>query len=307
MVVESDFAAYREASDQLFAAFREAAPIVQAGSMEEAFLDVRDVGRDPGELATALRARVREEAGLALTVGVARTKVLAKLASRSAKPDGLRVVAPADELAFLHPLALEDVWGVGPATAGRLRAHGVLTVGQAAGLDEATLMRLAGKAAGRYVHTIARNEDLRPVQRRRGRRSFGAQRSLGRRPRTLRDVDEALAGLVDRVAERLQRAGRAGRTVVLRLRHRDMSRTTRSCTLHRATAEAPPLLTAARGLLHAAVPLLRARGITLVGVTVTNLDGPGLGEQLRLALDPPSGSDGHRELTGQVDTASWSM
>jgi DNA polymerase-4 len=282
VVVDTCWPAYVESSRAVFAIFERSGAVVEPGSMEEAFLDVAGLGEPPAELAARLRREVRAEAGLPLSVGVARTKVLAKVASRSAKPDGLLVVAPDREVDFLHPLPVERLWGVGPATARKLHAHGLRTVGQAARLGEPELMAILGKAAGRYVHAVAHNRDHRPVRRHRGRRSFGAQRALGRRPRSRAELDAALADLAERVTSRMQRKGRAGRTVVLRLRFGDYTRATRSCTLAGSTADAGAIAAATRELLDAAMPLVESRGITLVGVSVTNLDGPGGAGQLAL-------------------------
>jgi DNA polymerase-4 len=287
LVVEPSWPAYMESSRAVFAIFERCGAIVEPGSMEEAFLDVSGGPEPAVEVAARLRREVREEAGLPLSVGVARTKVLAKIASRSAKPDGLYVVAPEHEEAFLHSLPVERLWGVGPATARRLHAHGLTTVGRAAALEEAELIALLGKAAGRYVHAVAHNRELRPVQRRRGRRSFGAQRALGRAPRTPAELDAAVADLAERVTKRMRRKGRAGRTVVLRLRFGDYTRASRSRTLAHATSDAGVVAGAARALLEVALPLVRQRGITLVGIAVTNLDGPGGAEQLALPLDEP--------------------
>ena len=276
-----------QAGAELIALFRAAAPVVQPGSLEEAFLDLRGCDADPVEVARRLRADARVQLGLAVSVGVARTTILAKLASREAKPDGLVVVEPEAELAFLHPLAVERVWGIGPATARRLHAHGIRTVGDAARLDEAVLMQIAGKAAGRYVHAVASNRSPRPVRARRGRRSFGAQRALRAATSgslSAGDLDEILAGLVERVTVRMARAKRAGRTVVVRLRHRDMTRIARSRTLARATADPAALLAAARGLLADLQPGIARRGITLLGITVTNVERSDGGEQLELAV-----------------------
>jgi DNA polymerase-4 len=286
IVAESSWPAYAEASRAVFEIFRRLTPVVEPGSMEEAFLDVAAAGRPAEEVAAGLRRAVREEAGLPLSVGVARTKVLAKIASRSAKPDGLFVVAPDEEAAFLHPLPVERLWGVGPATARRLHARGLRTVGQAAALSEPELVAILGKAAGRYVHAVANLRDHRPVRRRRGRRSFGAQRALRRGAHPRPELDAALADLAERVTRRMQRKGRAGRTVVLRLRFADYARATRSCTLAHPTADAGPIAAAARGLLDAATPVIERRGITLVGLTVTNLDGAGGAGQLALFEEP---------------------
>jgi DNA polymerase-4 len=284
IVVETCWPAYVEASRAVFEIFERCAPVVEPGSMEEAFLDVAGGAEPAADVAVRLRREVREQVGLPLSVGVARTKVLAKIASRSAKPDGLLVVPPEREIEFLHPLPVERIWGVGPATARKLQARGCRTVGQAAALGEPELMAILGKAAGRYVHAVAHGRDQRRVRRRRGRGSFGAQRALGRGPRSRADLDEALAGLAERVTERMQRKDRTGRTVVLRLRFGDYTRATRSCTLPSATAEAGAVAATARELLAAAMPLVERRGITLVGLTVTNLEPAGGGEQLVLPV-----------------------
>jgi DNA polymerase-4 len=290
VLADPSWPSYVEASRSVFEIFRRLAPVVEPGSMEEAFLDVTDGPAPAVQVARRLRREVREQAGLPLSVGVAGTKVLAKIASRSAKPDGLYVVPPGRELAFLHPLPVERIWGVGPATAAKLHAQGLGTVGAAAGLTEEELMDVLGKAAGRYVHAVANGRDHRPVRRRRGRRSFGAQRALGRRPRSREELDAALGDLADRVTRRMQGRSRAGRTVVLRLRFADYTRATRSCTLPCPTAESGPVAAALRDLLDAAMPLVEQRGITLVGVTVTNLAGPGGAEQLSLPVFDGAGA-----------------
>src|SRR4029453_17229054 len=151
----------------------------------------------PVDIAVRLRRDVRERVGLPITVGVARTKFLAKVASGVAKPDGLLVVQPERELAFLHRLPVERLWGVGQVTAAKLRAHGITTVGGGAGYGERTLVSLLGRASGRHLHALAHNRDPRPVQVRRRRGSIGSQRALGRRPRSLEEIDTVLVGLVD--------------------------------------------------------------------------------------------------------------
>jgi DNA polymerase-4 len=285
VVVRPRWDAYVAASEEIFSILRRQFGVVERASMEEAFVDASGLEADARELGVRLRREVRERVGLAITVGVASTKVLAKLAGRQAKPDGLLVVEPGRELAFLHPLPVERVWGIGPATARRLRAAGLHTVGQVARLSEAELMALAGKAAGRYAYAVARNRDARPVEPGRPRRTFGSQSALGRRPRTGEEVDEILTRVVERVAGRMERAGRTGRSVVLRLRFGDYSRVTRSRTLPAATADAATILAAARGLLAAAAPLIERHGLTLVGITIGDLHEAG---QLALALDTAS-------------------
>jgi len=287
IVVEPRMSAYAEASKAVYRVFDDTTPLVEGMSIDEAFLDVRGLGRlsgTPTEIAKRLRGEVRERVGLPITVGIARTKFLAKVASGVAKPDGLLVVPPDGELAFLHPLPVERLWGVGPVTARKLRALGLTTVGQVAQLSEASLIALLGLASGRHLHALAHNRDRRSVQVRRRRRSIGAQRALGSSPRSLDDVDAALVALVDRVTRRMRTAGRVGRTVVLRLRFADFSRATRSHTLPHATANTETILITARALLTIAVPMIERRGITLVGVAVSNLD-DGRAFQLALAID----------------------
>ena len=177
--------AYSEASKAVFAVFEDTAPVVEGLSIDEAFLDVRGldhISGTPVEIAARLRRRVREEVGLPITVGVARTKFLAKVASAVAKPDGLLVVEPERELDFLHPLPVEALWGVGRVTGAKLHERGITTVGQVAMLAERELVLMLGRASGRHLHALAHNYDPRPVQRRQRRRSIGAQRALGPPP-----------------------------------------------------------------------------------------------------------------------------
>lgn len=275
IVVPPRMSAYAGASKDVFRVFEDTTPLVEGLSIDEAFLDVRGMQRLAGaplEIAARLRQQVREHVGLPITVGVARTKFLAKVASGVAKPDGLLVVPPDRELAFLHPLPIERLWGVGPVTAGRLRRLGITRVRDVAAFPETALVTVVGRAAGRHLHALAHNRDPRPVRGRPRRRSIGSQRALGRSSLSAEALDAVLVGLVDRVTRRLRAAGRVGRTVVLRLRFDDFSRATRSQTLSRPTAESQAILTALRELLVAASPLIDRQGLTLVGVTVSNLD-----------------------------------
>jgi DNA polymerase IV len=287
VVVEPRMSAYSEASKAVFQVFEDTSPLVEGLSIDEAFLDVRGVRRlsgRPVDIAAQLRGQVRERVGLPITVGIARTKFLAKVASGVAKPDGLLVVPPDRELAFLHPLPVRRLWGVGRVTEARLHELGISTVGEIARLDEPTLVTLLGRASGRHLYALAHNRDPRPVNPGRRRGSIGAQRALGRSPKTLDEVDAALLGLVDRVTRRMRAAGRVGRTVVLRLRFDDFSRATRSQTLQRATANTQAILDTARELLAVATPLIERRGLTLVGIAVGNLE-DGRVVQLSLPLD----------------------
>jgi len=278
VVVSPRMSAYAEASRAVFAVFDDTTPLVEGISIDEAFLDVRGLRRiagSPREIAVRLRRDVLDRVGLPITVGIARTKFLAKVASGVAKPDGLLLVPPDGELAFLHPLPVERLWGVGPVTAGKLHERGITTVGEVARLGEGVLVAILGRAAGRQLHALAHNRDPRRVRARRRRRSMGAQHALGRTPRSPAAIDAVLLGLVDRVTRRLRAARRVCRTVVLRLRFADFSRATRSHTLPEATAQTRVVLATARDLLAAATPTIERRGLTLVGVALSNLDDAG--------------------------------
>jgi DNA polymerase IV len=299
VVVSPRMSAYSDASRAVFAIFEQTTPLVEGLSIDEAFLDVRGLRRISGppiEIAARLRREVRERVGLPITVGVARTKFLAKVASGVAKPDGLLLVPPAGELAFLHPLPVERLWGVGPVTAEKLRRRRITTVGQVARLAESALVSMVGRAAGRQLHALAHNRDPRRVRSGRRRRSMGAQRALGRTPRSPAALDAVLVGLVDRLARRLRAARRVCRTVVLRLRFADFSRATRSHTLLEATAHTVTILAVARGLLAAAMPMVERRGVTLVGVALGNLEDAGA---VQLAL--PFERDRARALDVALD------
>jgi DNA polymerase-4 len=291
VVVPPRMSAYTEASKAVFSVFEDTAPIVEGLSIDEAFLDVRGLGHisgTPAEIAAALKREVRRQVGLPITVGIARTKFLAKVASAVAKPDGLLLVEPGRELAFLHPLPIERLWGVGKVTAEKLHSRGIVTVAEVAALPEATLVSMLGLASGRKVHALSHNRDPRPVEVRKRRRSIGAQSALGGRRRRPEEVAATLMGLVDRVMRRLRAARRVCRTVVLRMRFDDFSRATRSRTLLEPTARTQIILATARELLVEAASMIDLRGLTLIGVALTNLadDCP-----LQLALPFTRGHD----------------
>ncbi len=292
VVVPPRMSAYAEASRAVFQVFEDTSPLVEGLSIDEAFIDARGLERISGapvEIAARLRREIREGVGLPISVGVARTKFLAKVASGAAKPDGLLVVPPDGELAFLHPLPVERLWGVGAVTARKLRDEGIATVGEVARHAEADLVSLLGRAAGRHLHALAHNRDPRSVRVGRRRRSIGAQHALGRSPRSWEALEADLVALVDRVARRLRAARRVCRTVVLRLRFDDFSRATRSHTLSEATAQTQTILATARELLATAASLIESKGITLVGVALSNLDDEGA-IQLALPFAPERAS-----------------
>ncbi|CAB4928117.1 unannotated protein [freshwater metagenome] len=288
VVVAPRWDAYVEASARVRAIMEEAAPEVEPVSIDEAYLDVTGlerIGRTPAGVGAWLRRVVRREVGLPLTVGGASTRMLAKIACGAAKPDGLRVLAPGDELAFLRARPVGAVPGIGPATMERLSAFGIATVGDLAGLPEETLVAWFGAHAGGWFHRIAHNRDGTPVRRGRARRSFGAQAALGRGPHAPALVDARLLGLADRVTRRMREKGRAGRTITLRVRFGDYEAITRSRTLPLRTAESAVVLATARELLAGVRGEVAARGLTLVGVAVSGLQADDAPLQLALPLD----------------------
>jgi DNA polymerase IV len=286
VVVPPRMTAYGQASDAVFEVFRDTSPLVEAISVDEAFIDVgglRRISGTPVEIAARLRSDVRSRVGLPITVGIARTKFLAKVASQEAKPDGLLLVPPGRELAFLHPLPVRRLWGVGAVTADKLRAHGIDTVADVAELSESMLASLVGGGMGGRLYALSHNVDARRVTTGARRRSVGAQRALGRAGNTMSaaEIDAVVIGLIDRIASRMRAAGRTGRTVTLRLRFNDFGRATRSHTLPWATCSTHALLGTARRLVAAAAPLIAERGLTLVGFAVSEIDRDGA-EQLTL-------------------------
>jgi DNA polymerase-4 len=297
VVVPPRMSAYTAASRAVFEVFRDTTPLVEGLSIDEAFLDVGGLARiagRPSVVAERLRREVADRVGLPITVGVARTKFLAKVASRVAKPDGLLVVPHDAELEFLHPLPVGALWGVGKVTAEKLRARGITTVGELAAAEPVDLVSALGRASGRHLHDLAHNRDPRDVETGRRRRSIGAQRALGRGRRTPAELDVVLVALIDRIARRLRAAHRVCRTVTIRLRFADFTRVTRSGTLTEPTAGTGVLLAAARELLDASLPLIADRGLTLLGAALSNLTDD---DHVQLALPF------ERPRADQLDTA----
>jgi DNA polymerase-4 len=286
--VSPRMSAYSEASKAVYRIFEDTTPLVEGLSIDEAFLDVRGLERisgSPGEIAVRLRRRVLDEVGLPITVGVARTKFLAKVASGVAKPDGLLVVPPHRELPFLHALPVERLWGVGKVTAAKLHDRGIVTVAQVAALEEGVLVSMLGRASGRHLHALAHNRDPRRVRTGVRRRSMGSQRALGLRAyRSRAEIDATLVAIADRLGQRLRAAQRACRTVVLRMRFADWKRATRSHTLYEATVRTEIILSTARELLAAAMPMIEARRLNLIGLSLGNLQDD-YAIQLALPLD----------------------
>ena len=298
IVVPPRMAAYSAASAAVFEVFHDTTPLVEPLSVDEAFLDVSGLLRvsgTPVQIGARLREQVRDQVGLPITVGIARTKFLAKVASQEGKPNGLLLVPPDRELEFLHPLPVRRLWGVGAKTADKLHAHGIHTVADVAELSESMLGSIVGGGMGHQLFALSHNIDRRRVITGVRRRSVGAQRALGRSGNSMShsEIDAVVVNLVDRITRRMRKSDRTGRTVVLRLRFNDFSRVTRSHTLPQATASTDAILSAARDLVATAGPLIAERGLTLVGFAVSNIDREGA-QQLELELPFESSGDKRR-------------
>jgi DNA polymerase-4 len=305
--VGGHFHEYQRLADRVIDVFGDFTPLVERVSIDEAFLDVGGsvhLFGTPAEIAAAIRRRVRSEIGLAVSVGVARTKHLAKVASQVAKPNGLIVVEADRELEFLRPLPVELIWGVGPATRARLAATGVRTIGDLAGTAGPILEGLLGQAAGGKLASLAANLDPRPIEMARRASSVGAQSALGRRRATPRLLRSTFGYLADRVAGRLRIAGRAGRTVTVRVRFTGLRSVTRSVTLPVAVSTTLTLTELAKELAAAALADHPGEPeITLLAVSVSNLvDQPGLQLELPLGLD-----EGRHRPGSAAGAARWSV
>lgn len=299
VVVAPRFDAYMEASRAVFEIFADTTPLVEGISVDEAFLDVgglRRIAGTPEQIGARLRERIRTEVGLPISVGASRTKFVAKVASAAAKPDGLTVVEPGMERSFLHPLPVRRLWGVGPVTEARLLDAGIGTVGEIARLGEPRLRSLVGPASARHLFALSMASDPRPVDTGRRRKSIGAQRALGRRPKCPAEIEATITAIVERLGKRLRGTEKVCRTVVLRMRHDDFASSTRSRTLPEPTDRTDVLMRAARELLAESMPTLTDRGCTLIGLSLTNLDAP---ESIQLAL-PFDDADGRSHGQGGV-------
>jgi DNA polymerase-4 len=302
------YSRYAEVSEQVMAIFRDVTPLVEPLSLDEAFLDVAGAERllGPGPvIARRLRERVLDEVGLTCSVGVAATKFVAKLASEAAKPkaslegpvlgSGVHVVEADETLAFLHPLPVRALWGVGPATLARLERLGVLTVGDLAALEVEVVVGALGRSQGRHLHALANGIDARAVVPDRRPKSIGHEETFPRDLHRRGELGRELTGLTDAVAARLRRHEVAGRTVTLKVRFGDFHTITRSVTLPEPVDEAPALRRAASTLLDQVDP---APGVRLLGVSVSGL-GPGGVRQL--TLDDAAGDEGWAEASRTID------
>lgn len=275
LFVGGHFSRYQRFGDDVVSVFHDFTPRVERVSIDEAFLDVAGALRlfgTPAAIAASIRRRVRDEIGLPLSVGVARTKHLAKVASQVAKPDGLVVVDPADERDFLDPLPIRLIWGVGATTERRLHDAGIHTIGQLASTGSPVLAGLLGEAAGSKLAALSINVDERTVERPARSKSMGAQAALGRRRATPELVRETLGYLADRVAARLRGAHVAGRTITVRVRFPQLRSVTRSVTLPVAISTTLTLAETAERLARVAIVENEGeREITLLAVSVSNL------------------------------------
>lgn len=291
LFVGGHFDRYQQFGDDVVAVFHDFTPRVERVSIDEAFLDVAGALHlfgAPTEIAAAIRRRVRDEVGLPLSVGVASTKHLAKVASQVAKPDGLVAVAPGEEADFLDPLPVGLIWGVGATTERRLRESGIHTIGQLARTGSPVLANLLGEAAGTKLAALSVNLDGRAVVTPARAKSMGAQAALGRRRATPALVRETLEYLTDRVAGRLRKATLAGRTVTVRVRFAQLRSVTRSVTLPTAISTTLTLTEVAERLAHAALlDNEQEREISLLAVSVSNLC-PEHSFQLELPVDAPN-------------------
>jgi DNA polymerase IV len=288
--VDGHFEDYQRLGDAAIKVVGDFTPLVERISIDEAFADVRGCSRlfgPPAEIARAIRHRVRSELGLPISVGVARTKHLAKIASQVAKPDGLVVVDPNTELEFLHDLPVELLWGVGPVAKTRLAEIGVFTIGQLARTPGSSLGELLGPAAGGKLAALAWNRDPRKIETRRRARSAGAQSAIGRVPPEERIFRPTLRHLADRICTRLRARSLSGRTVTVRVRFADLRSVTRSATLDAPISATPILAEIAEELVRAVLAHhAHERSISLLAIAVSHLEtDPLLQLELPLGLE----------------------
>lgn len=303
--VSGHFNEYQRLGDAVIEVIGDFTPVVERISIDEAFADVAGCTHlfgSPAEIAAAIRGRVRVELGLPISVGVACTKHLAKVASQVAKPDGLVVVDPGTELEFLHALPVDLMWGVGPVTRARLAANGISTIGQLAKQPGRSLERLLGPVAGEKLSALAWNQDPRQLKPRRRARSAGAQSAIGRKPAVERVIRPTLLHLADRVATRLRAKSRPGRTVTVRVRFADLRSVTRSVTLDSPISATMILAELAEKLVRAI--LLDYPGekvISLLAISVSHLE-----EHWDLDLELPLGlDDGAHRPGSRLGVARW--
>jgi DNA polymerase-4 len=295
--VGGHFSEYQRLGDAAIGVLNDFTPLVERISIDEAFADVAGCTHlfgSPAEIANAIRRRVRAELGLPISIGVARTKHLAKIASQVAKPDGLLVVEPETEQKFLHGLPVALMWGVGPATQARLAVRGIHTIGQLADMPGWSLQRVVGRAIGEKLTALAWNRDPRAIARHRRAHSAGAQSALGRKPAQQQVIRPTLRHLADRIATRLRAKSRPGRTVTVRVRFVDLRSVTRSITLDDPISATASLAEIAEELVRTAlVDHPGEKIISLLGISVSHLE-----TNWDMQLELPLGLDDEKRRPG---------
>ena len=305
LFVGGHFKDYQRLGDAAINVLGDFTPLVERISIDEAFADVAGCTHlfgSPAEIAAAIRRRVRSEIGLPISVGVARTKHLAKIASQVAKPDGLCVVDPAHELEFLHDLPVELMWGVGPVTRARLAEIGVRTIGQLAETSVRALDSLLGRTAGEKLAALAWNRDPRVIRTEHRAHSAGAQSALGRKPAEEKIFGPTLRHLADRIATRLRAKDRAGRTITVRVRFADLRSVTRAVTLPASISATATLAEIAEDLVRGVLAdHPREKTISLLAISVSHLE-----TQAVMQLELPLGLDDEKRRPGtKRGVARW--
>jgi DNA polymerase-4 len=303
--VGGHFKDYQRLGDAAIKMLGDFTPLVERISIDEAFADVKGTEHlfgPPVEIAKTIRRRVKSELGLPISIGVARTKHLAKIASQVAKPDGLVVVDPKSELDFLHGLPVELMWGVGPVTKARLNENGVTTIGQLAQTSARSLARLLGRALGEKLTALSWNRDPREIKTHRRAHSAGAQSAIGKKPAVERVFRPTLRHLADRVGSRLRAKSRPGRTVTVRVRFADLRSVTRSLTLPAPVSATAILAEIAEELVRGVLrDHPREKTVSLLAISVSNLE-----KHAGVQLDLPLGlADEERRPGTRRGAARW--
>ena len=282
--VDGTFGAYPQYSRKVFSIFESFTPEIEPLSIDEAFLDVSGslhLFGDPLTIANKIRAEVRDQTGLAVSVGGSTRKFLSKIASQEAKPDGVIIVEPGNELGFLHPLPVSALWGVGPVTKRRLNELGLEVIGDIANTPYDSLVAMLGGGAASHLGALANNQDPRPVSTSRKAKSVGAQSAMRSQIRTLEELKPMLHRLIDKVSARLRKKNRTARTITIRVRFGDLSSVTRSATMPTPTASTQAIVDVGIRLLAKVLDEYPRHEISLLGVSTAGL---GVGEPLQLAL-----------------------
>lgn len=309
LIVAGEFARYTEFSEKVMEILQRFTPDIEQISVDEAFLDVSGsvhLFGEPPLIAAEMRKLVREEVGLAISIGVATTKHLAKVASQVAKPDGLAVVPEGEELEFLAPLNVRMIWGIGPATERKLTELGITTVGELAETDPRVLAKRLGRASAHHLHALANDRDPRPVKKRPKAKSVGSQQALGRGVTEPEEITEVVLGLAERVGSRLRKKDRAGSTITVRVRFWETGQDTpdnltRSHTLGAPVGATDAINKVARRLVDDAIGT-RTSPVTLIGISVSHLQ-ESAAVQMELALDDEEAEDVARTGSSEADAA----